>query len=146
MLKIHLTTIVAPSELDGSEPDERAQSHRSSLLSDFGIIAGSAEVPPDDQLAYGQEHFWIYSKTAKGEMAYLKCNMFTFDLTIQAQVSGGGYISSEALGRRRAVTTEERRYLIDALRYGLFLVGEALFDDNRRRFPEEPAQSLDSDP
>ncbi|KAF8588177.1 hypothetical protein K439DRAFT_1613753 [Ramaria rubella] len=73
--------------------------YRSSPIADFGIIAGSAKVISDDQLAYilpdksvrmGQDpdkHFWIYFRTQKGEEVHLECNMFTFNMCVQVDTA-----------------------------------------------------------
>ncbi|KAF8515639.1 hypothetical protein JB92DRAFT_3154498 [Gautieria morchelliformis] len=83
---------------DGAEEEHRIRlRYRSSPVSDFGIVAGSARVTPEDQLAYvfrdksvikgqdPQDHYWIYFTTHKGEEVLLESNMFTFNMCVVVQ-------------------------------------------------------------
>jgi hypothetical protein len=83
---------------DGTEEPHRIRlRYRSSPVSDFGIVSGSARVTPEDQLAYvfpdkrvikgqdPQDHYWIYFRTQKGEEVLLECNMFTFNMCLVIQ-------------------------------------------------------------
>lgn len=66
--------------------------YKSSPISDFGVVVGSARVTNEDTLAYqfadrsiyhGQDpdnHYWIYFKTIRGEDVLLDCALFTFNL------------------------------------------------------------------
>ncbi|KAF8588179.1 hypothetical protein K439DRAFT_1658670 [Ramaria rubella] len=87
MLSIYSTTT-------GSGSRRVRLRYRSSPVSDFGIVKGSARVTPEDTLAYilpdksilkGQDpndHYWIYFETQKGEEVVLDCSMFTFNMCL----------------------------------------------------------------
>nr|GAT49339.1 predicted protein [Mycena chlorophos] len=85
-------------------PDKRRTrlAYKSSPISDFGIVAGEADVKPQDRLAYwdisdpedmtlypGQDpndHYWLYFKTIRGETVLIDCAMFTFNMCTMVNV------------------------------------------------------------
>ncbi|KAF7314635.1 hypothetical protein MKEN_00937200 [Mycena kentingensis (nom. inval.)] len=81
------------ADLENRTPRIRL-AYKSSPIADFGIVAGSVRVTPQDQLAYfnpadpeeilmrGQnpdDHYWLYFDTIRGETVTLDFGMYTFN-------------------------------------------------------------------
>jgi hypothetical protein len=94
-----LASFYPEGPVDSKEPRCRLR-YRSSVISDFGIAKGWADVKPQDRFVYffrndqklemGQdpkEHYWIYFRTVRGEEVTLDLSMFTFNLCMQVTLA-----------------------------------------------------------
>lgn len=90
----------------GSKERRMRFRYRSSPIADFGIAKGSANVTPEDCMAYmkmstgsvvrGQdpdEHYWLYFTTIRGEEVVIDFGMFTFNMCMMTSTKP--YVSPE---------------------------------------------------
>jgi len=100
---IYTTTAVPKSEEPRWQCSGRTQvrlTYNYSPIVDIGIAKGTCRVTPQDRMAFydveedeflmGQDpkdHYWIYFTTLNGHEYFLDCGMFTFDFTVQVDVT-----------------------------------------------------------
>lgn len=101
--EMYTTTSSRPSKSTGGKDAGKPRvrlSYNRSPIADFGIVAGSAPVKPQDRLAYynldqntflmGQDpedHYWMYFTTLAGEEQFLECNMYTFNFCLMVDAT-----------------------------------------------------------